>query len=99
MEKIKYALLVTFDFTQRGKSGTGFAAGSLLSACCSHEQYGKQFTIEHLAIPMSTVAKERLSVAKIVDEIRQSIPLASLDSLALACYVWNSSLIEPLITL
>ncbi|SGY88197.1 B12-binding domain-containing radical SAM protein [Moritella viscosa] len=99
MNKIKLALLVTFDFTQRGKSGTGFAAGSLLSACCSHEQYGKQFTIEHLAIPMSTVSKERLSVAKIVDEIRQSIPLANLDSLALACYVWSSSLIEPIIKL
>jgi len=99
MEKIKLALLVTFDFTQRGKSGTGFAAGSLLSACRSHELYGTKFNIEHLAIPMSTVAKERLSVAEIVDEIRQTTPLANLDRLALACYVWSSALVEPIIKL
>jgi len=99
MKKIKHALLVTFDFTQRGKSGTGFAAGSLLSACRSHYQYGKKFTIEHLAIPMLIVAKERLSVVEIVDEIRQTVPLANLDRLVLACYVWSSSLIEPIIKL
>ncbi len=99
MNKIKQALLVTFDFTQRGKSGTGFAAGSLLSACRNHEQYGQQFTIEHLAIPMSIVAKEQLSVAGIVDEIQQAVPLVNLDRLALACYVWSSNLIEPVIKL
>ena len=82
--------MVTFDFTQRGKSGTGFAAGSLLSACRSHEQHDRKFTIEHLAIPMTNIAKEQLSVIKIVDSINAKIPLTNLDRLALACYVWRS---------
>ena len=99
MNKTKRVLLVTFDFTQRGKSGTGFAAGSLLSACRSHEHYDRKFTIEHLAIPMTNVAKEQLSVTKIVDAINEIIPLANLDRLALACYVWSSELVEPIIKL
>ena len=97
MKKIKHALLVTFDFTQRGKSGTGFAAGSLLSACRSHPQYGHKFTIEHLAIPMLIVAKQGLSVTDIVDEIGKTISIANLDRLVLACYVWSSHLVEPII--
>jgi hypothetical protein len=99
MNKIKHALLVTFDFTQRGKSGTGFAAGSLLSACRSHELYGKKFTIDHLAVPMSTDAKNQSSVADIVNEIQLAVPFVNLDRLALACYVWSSNLIEPVIKL
>jgi radical SAM superfamily enzyme YgiQ (UPF0313 family) len=99
MNKIKRALLVTFDFTQRGKSGTGFAAGSLLSACRSHKNYNNKFTIEYLAIPMTSVAKEQLSIVRIVDSINKVIPLVQLDRLALACYVWSSDLIEPIIKL
>jgi|TARA_R110001592_G_scaffold46675_1_gene148505 radical SAM superfamily enzyme YgiQ (UPF0313 family) len=99
MNKIKRALLVTFDFTQRGKSGTGFAAGSLLSACRSHADYNNKFTIEHLAIPMTDVAKEQLSIIEIVDSINKVTPLVQLDRLALACYVWSSDLIEPIIKL
>ncbi|MFT5294922.1 MAG: radical SAM superfamily enzyme YgiQ (UPF0313 family) [Colwellia sp.] len=99
MNKIKRSLLVTFDFSQRGKSGTGFAAGSLLSACRSHDQYDRKFKIEHLAIPMTNIAKEQLSVIKIVDSINEKIPLTNLDRLALACYVWSSDLVEPIIKL
>lgn len=99
MKLVKRALLVTFDFTQRGKSGTGFAAGSLLSACRSNDEYGKKFIIDHLAIPMSTLVRERLSVAEIVNAINNIAPLVSLDRLALACYVWSSELIEPVIEL
>ena len=36
-------LLITFDFSQRGKSGTGLAAGCLLAACKSHQAYGNGF--------------------------------------------------------
>lgn len=99
MKKCKRALLVTFDFTQRGKSGTGFAAGSLLSACRGHKEFGTKFTIDHLAIPMSTLAKEQLSVAEVVNGINEIVPLVSLDRLALACYVWSSELVEPVIKL
>lgn len=97
MNHITQVLMVTFDFSQRGKSGTGFAAGSLLSACRSHYEYGRKFTIEHLPIPMSTDAKEQWSVSAIVNEINGTIPLINLDKLVLACYVWSSSLIEPII--
>ncbi|MDO6505540.1 radical SAM protein [Colwellia sp. 4_MG-2023] len=99
MKILKRALLVTFDFSQRGKSGTGFAAGSLLSACRNHKEYRKKFIIDHLAIPMSTLAREQLSVVEIVKRIDKSVPLADLDRLALACYVWNSELVEPVIKL
>jgi hypothetical protein len=99
MNKIKRTLLVTFDFSQRGKSGTGFAAGSLLSACRSHEQYDKNFTIEHLAISMTIIDKDQLSAIKVVEKINQTISLANLDRLALACYVWSSKLVEPVIKL
>jgi radical SAM superfamily enzyme YgiQ (UPF0313 family) len=99
MKILKRALLVTFDFSQRGKSGTGFAAGSLLSACRNHKEYGKKFIINHLAIPMSTLAREQLSVVEIVNDINKNVPLANLDRLALACYVWNSKLVEPVIEL
>lgn len=99
MNIIKRSLLVTFDFSQRGKSGTGFAAGSLLSACRSHEEYDRKFRIEHLAIPMTNISKEQLSVIKIVDFINEKTPLTNLDSLALACYVWSSALVEPIIKL
>ena len=99
MKILKRALLVTFDFSQRGKSGTGFAAGSLLSACRNHKEYGKSFIINHLAITMSTLAKEQLSVVEIVNDINKKVPLANLDRLALACYVWSSELVEPVIKL
>ena len=97
MKILKRALLVTFDFTQRGKSGTGFAAGSLLSACRNHKEYRRKFIIAHLAVPMSISAKEQLTVVEIVNEIDKKVPLANLDRLALACYVWNSQLVEPVI--
>lgn len=97
MNHIIQVLMVTFDFSQRGKSGTGFAAGSLLSACRSHYEYGRKFTIEHLPIPMSTDAKEQWSVSAIVNEINMTTSLVNLDKLVLACYVWSSSLIEPII--
>jgi len=99
MKILKRALLVTFDFTQRGKSGTGFAAGSLLSACRSNKEYGDKFIIDHLAIPMSTLAKEQLTVVEIVNEINRIEPLVNLDKLALACYIWSSELVEPVIEL
>ncbi|MDO6611379.1 radical SAM protein [Shewanella sp. 1_MG-2023] len=97
MSKIKSALLVTFDFTQRGKSGTGFAAGSLISACKAHVEYAKKFKIDHLAIPMTEKAGSQLSVVTIVDLINQMAPINELDSLVLACYVWSSDLVEPII--
>lgn len=99
MKEIKNALLVTFDFSQRGKSGTGYAAGSLLSACRNHEKYEKEFVINHIAIPMSTDTKEQMSTIDIVNRISKKTPLIHLDRLALACYVWSCHLIEPIIAL
>ena len=97
MKHIKTALLVTFDFTQRGKTGTGLAAGSLISACRHHPKYGSQFVIEHLPIAMTTVAKKQYTVDEIAMQINTKIPLGEIDSLAIACYVWSSRLVEPLI--
>ena len=94
---MKKSLLVTFDFTQRGKSGTGLAAGSLISACRHHPQYNIKFVIEHLPISMSSIASKQLTVNEIANIINDTIPLRKLDRLALACYVWSSRLIEPLI--
>lgn len=99
MKKIKTVLLVTFDFTQRGKSGTGLAAASLISACREHKSYGVEFTIQHLAITMSTIKSKQLSALEIVGLISKSVELVELDRLVLACYVWSSALIEPVIKL
>ncbi len=99
MKTIKKALLVTFDFSQRGKSGTGLAAGSLIAACQSHNYYKKKFTIAHLPILMSEEVVKQLKPIEIVNLINAKVPLEELDRLALACYVWSSRLIEPLIKL
>jgi radical SAM superfamily enzyme YgiQ (UPF0313 family) len=48
---------------------------------------------------MTDVAKEQLSIIEIVDSINKVTPLVQLDRLALACYVWSSDLIEPIIKL
>jgi len=99
MNNVKSSLLVTFDFSQRGKSGTGLAAGSLLSACRHHPLYGSHFTVAHLAIKMSTEAAMMPTAEDVLKSIQAEVDLCSLDSLALACYVWSSVLIEPLIKL
>lgn len=97
MKKIKSSILVTFDFTQRGKTGTGLAAGSLISACRHHPKYGSEFTIKHVPIEMMAVAEKQYSIDEIATKINSTIQLDELDSLAIACYVWSSRLIEPLI--
>ena len=97
MKKIKSAILVTFDFTQRGKTGTGLAAGSLISACRHHPKYGSEFIIEHLPISMKEAAKNQYTVDEIAQKINSKMPLGEIDSLAIACYVWSSRLVEPLI--
>ena len=48
MSLLKKVLLVTFELSQRGKSATCLAAGSLVSACQSHDRYGSKFTISHI---------------------------------------------------
>ena len=99
---MKTALLVTFDFTQRGKSGTGLAAGFLLSACRAHESYGRLFTIEHLPIKMPDTKilgfceRDQL-VREALYDIHSEVELKDLQCLVLACYIWSSDLIEPLI--
>lgn len=97
MNFFKKALLVTFDFSQRGKTGTGLAAGSLVSACRHHPKYNHEFVIDHLPITMTVVSPKQSSVKDIAQQINRKIPLVEIDSLALACYVWSSKLIEPLI--
>jgi len=97
MKKIKSSILVTFDFTQRGKTGTGLAAGSLISACRNHPKYGSEFTLKHVPIEMTAVAEKQYSVDEIAKKINSKTQLNEIDSLAIACYVWSSRLIEPLI--
>lgn len=97
MNKIKKCLLVTFDYTQRGKSGTSFAAGVLLSACKQHQHYGEQFTVDHLSIEMHKNEAKNPSVEENTNEINKQYKLEELHGLAIGCYVWNTDLIEPLI--
>lgn len=99
MNRIKKTLLVTFDFSQRGKTGTGFAAACLISACRHHSEYGKKFTIEHLPIVMPANNCKELCANDVMDKIYENNHLESLDRLILGCYVWSSNLIEPLIKL
>ncbi|AMO56204.1 hypothetical protein GZ77_05160 [Endozoicomonas montiporae] len=99
MKQVLNALMVTFDFSQRGKSGTGLAAASLMSACRSHEKYHTSFVIEHLAITMPEQMKESLSHMEIFSRISNHTDLRRLDNLILACYVWSSNIINPLIAL
>lgn len=96
MNNNKKCLLVTFDFTQKGKSATSFAAGVLLSACKQHH-YGDKFTANHLSIEMNKNKQENPSVEEIADEINNQYKLEELHGLAIGCYVWNTDLIEPLI--
>lgn len=97
MSKTKKCLIVTFDFTQRGKSATSFAAGVLLSACKQHKHYGDKFTANHLSIEMNENKVENPPVKQIVNEIDNQYKLEELHGLAIGCYVWNTDLIEPLI--
>ncbi|MDW3048238.1 radical SAM protein [Vibrio sp. Vb1554] len=97
MNNNKKCLLVTFDFTQKGKSATSFAAGVLLSACKQHQHYGDKFTANHLSIVMKKNKADNPSVEEIADEINNQYNLEELHGLAIGCYVWNTDLIEPLI--
>jgi radical SAM superfamily enzyme YgiQ (UPF0313 family) len=99
MEMIKKALLVTFDFTQRGKTGTGLAAACLISACRHHHDYGNKFTISHLPIVMPAKNEKKLSAENIMTHIHKVIRLEQLDRLVLSCYIWSSKFIEPIIKL
>lgn len=96
MPILKKALLVTFDFTQRGKSGTGLAAGCLLAACRAHSQYGRQFIATHCPIVMN---QEQSVTPELVAEKVKANGLADLSHIALACYAWSDYLINPLINL
>ncbi|EJN3357165.1 B12-binding domain-containing radical SAM protein [Vibrio alginolyticus] len=98
MSKNKKCLLVTFDYTQKGKSATSFAAGVLLSECRQHKDYGQKFTAEHLSIDMNKNKVLNLSAGEIANRINGQHKLEEIDGLALGCYVWNTELIEPLIT-
>lgn len=93
------ALLVTFDYSQRGKSGTGLAAASLLAACQKHTDYPGKFTIEHLAIEMPELQKIKITAEEVVKQINLKIDITKIDRLILACYVWSTDLIEPIIKL
>ena len=97
MKKIKQCLLVTFDFTQRGKSATSFTAGVLISACKQNKYYNEKFTIDHLSIEMYKNKEENISVVDLVNNINEQYILEDLHGLAIACYVWNSDMIEPFI--
>ncbi|MFC1234431.1 B12-binding domain-containing radical SAM protein [Vibrio sp. F74] len=98
MSKTNKCLIVTFDFTQRGKSATSFAAGVLLSACKQHQHYGDKFSVDHLSIEMNENKVENPSVREIANEIDNQYKLEELHGLAIGCYMWNTDLIEPLIT-
>lgn len=93
------AIMVTFDFSQRGKSGTGLAAASLLVACKDHPAYSSQFTIDHLAISMPELDQPRLTPEQVIEQIQQHSDITKIDRLILACYVWSTHLIEPIISL
>lgn len=97
MNKIKKCLIVTFDFSQRGKSATSYAAGCLLSACKQHKGYGKIFEVEHLFIEMNQNKEQNLPVEEIANKINMHYKLEVLSGIALGCYVWNTEIIEPLI--
>jgi len=97
LKKIKQSLLITFDFTQRGKSGINLAAGSLLSACKQHPDYGEKFTVDYLSIEMKETREQNLTIDEIVNKIDHLHALRNLHGLALGCYAWNSYMIEPLI--
>ena len=99
MDKITKALLVTFDFTQRGKSGTGLAAASLLASCESHQQYRSAFTVSHLPIKMPDTNEKNITAEDVVNAIKKTIALSRIDRLVLACYIWSTHLIEPVIDL
>jgi radical SAM superfamily enzyme YgiQ (UPF0313 family) len=93
------ALLITFDFSQRGKSGTGLAAASLIAACKNHPLYSTKFSIEHLPVSMPVTDQSTLTPEQVVEKIQQSHDITKIDRLILACYVWSTHLIEPVIRL
>jgi len=99
MKTPNQALMITFDFSQRGKTGTGLAAASLISACHVHKDYGTKFVIDHLPIKMPATHEKKLKPEEVINEIEKTVPMAKIDRLVLACYVWSSHLIEPIITL
>ncbi len=99
MNRVKQSLLVTFDFSQRGKSGTGLAAASLISACRSHQEYQTSFSIEHLPIRMPVHPEKPLSPIDVYNQIISLKDIQHLDNLIIACYVWSSYLVNPLITM
>lgn len=94
---LKKALLVTFDFSQRGKSGTGYAAGCLMAACRSHKDHSYKFIIEHRAICMDK--RKDVSPLSVVNDLSAEHDLSSVTHIAIACYVWSHDLVEPLINL
>lgn len=85
--KVKPSLLVTFDFTQRGKSAINLAAGSLLSACKQHPGYVDKFTVDYLSIEMTGSKDQNLTVDEIAYKIDHLHNLKNLHGLALGCYV------------
>ena len=97
MDNTKLSLLITFDFTQRGKTGINLAAGNLISACKQHPLYGTHFVVDYLSIKLNEKKPNNPSIEEIVDKIDSIHPLKTLHSLALGCYVWNTDMIEPLI--
>ncbi|AWY01095.1 hypothetical protein A8139_14735 [Marinomonas primoryensis] len=93
------AVMVTFDYSQRGKSGTGLAAASLLAACKHHKSYKSEFSIEHLAIQMPNENMPLLTTGDVFQQLESKYGVKNIDRLILACYVWSTHLIEPLINL
>ncbi len=99
MSSLIKAVMVTFDYSQRGKSGTGLAAASLLAACKHHRNYKSEFSIEHLAIQMPNENMPALTTENVFQQLETTYSMKNIDRLILACYVWSTHLIEPLIKL
>ncbi|MCZ2722357.1 radical SAM protein [Marinomonas sp. 15G1-11] len=99
MHSLTKAVMVTFDYSQRGKSGTGLAAASLLAACKHHKSYKSEFSIKHLAIQMPNENIQPLTSEGVFQQLDAAYSVKDIDRLILACYVWSTHLIEPLIKL
>lgn len=92
---MKRALILSFDLIGPDEPSQSLSIATFTTYARSREELGRRVDLHHLSFNL--VERRELTVDDVIATVAGKFALASLDLLAISCYVWCEYLVNPLI--
>lgn len=92
---MKKVLIISFDLIRTGEVEKALAIASLMAYLKADMRYGNEFDVWHKTFNMWDL--KNTVTDTFLERVLNPLNIASFDTIAISCYVWNEYLLNPLL--